>query len=139
MHGKCTISKSKQFTNLFFILKIRYWNEEEKERSRPFLVGEIVAALHEDQRFYRARIIDYDEDSIELHTDLRKDQRAKVFFVDYGRSTYVDIADIRTINPDHLSLPFQAIGIIPLFGICTVFENHSKSLNFSIFASYGEA
>jgi len=86
-----------------------YWNEEEKERSRPFLVGEIVAALHEDQRFYRARIIDYDEDTIELHTDLRKDQRAKVFFVDYGRSTYVDIADIRTINPDHLSLPFQAI------------------------------
>jgi len=86
-----------------------YWNEEEKERSRPFLVGEIVAALHEDQRFYRARIIDYDEDSIELHSDLRKDQRAKVFFVDYGRSTYVDIADIRTINPDHLSLPFQAI------------------------------
>ena len=90
----------------------RYWNEEEKERSKPFLVGEIVAALHDDQRFYRARIIDYDEDGIELHSDLRKDQRVKVFFVDYGRSTYVDVADIRTINPDHLSLPFQAIGTV---------------------------
>ena len=58
-------------------------------------------------RWYRARIIDFD-DSLELHTDhLGKD--AKVFFVDYGRSYDVAIADIRTIQPDHLTLPFQAI------------------------------
>ena len=56
------------------------------------MVGEIVAALHEDQRFYRARIIDYDEDSIELHSDLRKDQRAKVglFFKNCSMAAAVD-------------------------------------------------
>ena len=92
-------------------------------------MGEIVAALHDDQRFYRARIIDYDEDGIELHSDLRKDQRVKVFFVDYGRSTYVDVADIRTINPDHLSLPFQAIGTVE----DTVLKMLSKYAKSSIF------
>uniref|UniRef100_A0A8C9SN33 Tudor domain containing 1 n=1 Tax=Scleropages formosus TaxID=113540 RepID=A0A8C9SN33_SCLFO len=49
------------------------------------------------------------------------DKKVGVVFVDYGNTSYVDLAHLRAIHPKHLELPFQALrcrlaGVEPLEG-----------------------
>ncbi|PSN55795.1 hypothetical protein C0J52_02501 [Blattella germanica] len=62
-------------------------------------VGQIVVALYKD-RFYRARVIDYNEDDVQ------------VIFVDYGNVEWVKMPDVRNIVSRYLHLPFQAIEFV---------------------------
>jgi hypothetical protein len=80
-----------------------YLNEERNVKAlrrcavKPGLGQIVVARFREDGRFYRARIIDYSEESV------------LVFFVDFGNKEWVSETDIYDIEPKYLHLPFQAI------------------------------
>lgn len=62
--------------------------------------GQIVLAQYpQDERWYRARVINTNNDENEV----------KVFFVDYGHSIWISELKIRAIEPKFLHLPFQAV------------------------------
>lgn len=78
---------------------------------RPFVPGEIVAAQHADQHWYRARIIhlmDEDEE-FAFSNDQGCIERVRVFYVDYGHSDTIDSLCLREMKPAFLQLPFQAV------------------------------
>lgn len=63
-------------------------------------VGQLVLAhYHQDGIWYRARVIDTDNDN----------NLVQVFFVDYGNTEWVNEMYVRDIEPQYLHLPFQAI------------------------------
>ncbi|XP_072025028.1 tudor and KH domain-containing protein-like [Amphiura filiformis] len=75
-------------------------------------MGEVVIAKYSrNKRWYRARIIDYDETEPCL----------KVFYVDYGNAEWLPRADVRTPKPEFLHLPFQAVECF-LYGVAPIKE-----------------
>lgn len=66
----------------------------------PALGQIVVARFSKDDRFYRARVMDY------------SDVEMCVFYVDYGNKEWVSESDVREIEPKYLHLPFQAIDCV---------------------------
>ena len=81
----------------------------------PYVAGEIVAVLHEEQ-WKRGRIIELFESGVDgFDFDLPGD-KVRIFLVDSGSYIDVTLDDIRRILDQHLKLPFQAIEC-SLFGV----------------------
>ncbi|XP_050402777.1 tudor domain-containing 6 [Patella vulgata] len=90
----------------------RYGNLQEGEMAmKSFAVGQAcVAKFDEDENWYRAKI-----------TGLTADNLVEVFFVDYGNTEIVAATKVKSIAPDLLDLPAQALtcalaGVSPLQG-----------------------
>ncbi|XP_047110517.1 uncharacterized protein LOC124787717 [Schistocerca piceifrons] len=83
----------------------RYINDKDNLKNLRKLkvtpaVGQLVLAhYHQDGIWYRARVIDTDNDN----------NLVQVFFVDYGNTEWVSEIYVRDIEPQYLHLPFQAI------------------------------
>ncbi|XP_040573520.1 uncharacterized protein [Lepeophtheirus salmonis] len=77
-----------------------YERKKVKQNSNPLFLGDVVVAKHsKDNYWYRARVINVDDDQ----------NMATVFYVDYGEKNYVPRSQICSIDPRFLQFPFQAI------------------------------
>ncbi|XP_048844253.1 tudor domain-containing protein 1-like [Brienomyrus brachyistius] len=86
--------------------------EKHSQSSDAVLVASVgrpcCAQFPGDRFWYRAMV-----------QSMLPDGKVEVFFVDYGNTCVVDWADLRSIHPEHLKVPFQALrcwlaGVEPL-------------------------
>ncbi|OWF41971.1 uncharacterized protein LOC110461698 [Mizuhopecten yessoensis] len=61
----------------------------------------VVARFVQDGRWYRAKVLRSD--------DRERDTKIQVFYVDFGNKEWVSERDIKSMEPQFLHLPFQAI------------------------------
>lgn len=74
----------------------------------PPCPGEVVAVRFQDERWYRGRIVDTDDQEETEDEGVVGLQNIRVFFVDFGHMANVDQLAIRKIEKKFLHLPFQA-------------------------------
>ena len=85
-----------------------FYNSCRTVNSRPLTPGEIVAAQYKDDKWYRARIIELSEATMEYDDDFANCiEKVRVFFVDYGEVYTADMISVREIKPSFFKLPFQ--------------------------------
>nr|XP_006820502.1 PREDICTED: uncharacterized protein LOC102809228 [Saccoglossus kowalevskii] len=91
------------FQDLMKSINAHYKNSVYKDADSDTLPprrGEIVCAqLTADNKWYRALITDV----------LVEKEKVKAFYLDYGNSEFLRFCNIRTILPEFLLLPFQAV------------------------------
>ncbi|XP_052780968.1 uncharacterized protein LOC128217691 isoform X2 [Mya arenaria] len=86
--------------DLLSSLNTEYSNKSTFHTGSEYLraLGEIVVARYsQDSQWYRARIVEVDEEKV------------KVFYVDFGNTEWLADREVCDIKPEFLHLPFQAL------------------------------
>ncbi|KAK6175376.1 hypothetical protein SNE40_013852 [Patella caerulea] len=64
-----------------------------------YAAGQAVAVQGHDNKWYRGKVIDTNPE----------DERVKIFFVDFGNTSWINERKIRKLEPQFLHLPLQAV------------------------------
>ncbi|GJQ82490.1 hypothetical protein Trydic_g10083 [Trypoxylus dichotomus] len=96
-------SQSEGLKNLISTMNKRDTISKYKSLPIPPAPGEIVIAKNWNNHWYRARVRDL------YHYSQNAEETVQVFFVDLGDIVDVKMSDLKTITPELLYLPFQAI------------------------------
>ena len=93
-----------------------FYNSCRTVNSRPLTPGEIVAAQWKDDKWYRARIIELSEATMQYDDDFANCiEKVRVFFVDYGEVYTTDMISVREIKSSFFKLHFQ-VSTYPMHG-----------------------